>query len=374
MIFFCRYVAVGNEPFLSSYNNSFLNVTFPALQNIQRALNEANVGGTIKATVPLNADVYNSPSSNSVPSAGRFRTDISDLMTQIVQFLNQNGAPFTVNIYPFLSLYSDDNFPIDFAFFDGASNPIVDNGIQYTNVFDANFDTLVSALKAVGLGDMPILVGEVGWPTDGDKNANIAYAQRFYAGLMKRVALNQGTPLRPSAIEIYLFGLIDEDSKSIAPGSFERHWGIFRYDGQPKFPFDLSGQGQNTFLVGAKNVEYLSQKWCVFNPSAKDQSKLGDNINYACSLSDCTALGYGSSCNNLDAIGNASYAFNMYFQAQSQKEGSCIFQGLAKITSENASQGACNFIVQIASTSTSPALLPSLALAMFLLVHMVFLL
>lgn len=374
MIFFCRYVAVGNEPFLSSYNNSFLNVTFPALQNIQTALNEANVGGTIKATVPLNADVYNSPSSNSVPSAGRFRADISDLMTQIVQFLNQNGAPFTVNIYPFLSLYSDDNFPIDFAFFDGASNPIVDNGIQYTNVFDANFDTLVSALKAVGLGDMPILVGEVGWPTDGDKNANIAYAQRFYAGLMKRVALNQGTPLRPSATEIYLFGLIDEDAKSIAPGSFERHWGIFRYDGQPKFPFDLSGQGQNTFLVGAKNVEYLSQKWCVFNPSAKDRSKLGDNINYACTFSDCTALGYGSSCNNLDANGNASYAFNMYFQAQNQKEESCIFQGLAKITSENASQGACNFIVQIASTSTSPALLPSLALAMFLLVHMVFLL
>lgn len=369
---FGRYVAVGNEPFLSSYNNSFLNVTLPALQNIQRALNDAGVGSTIKATVPLNADVYNSPSNNNVPSAGRFRTDINDLMTQIVQFLNENSAPFTVNIYPFLSLYGDDNFPIDFAFFDGASNPIEDNGIQYTNVFDANFDTLVSALKAAGFGDMPILVGEVGWPTDGDKNANNAYAQRFYAGIMKRIALNQGTPLRPGSIEIYLFGLIDEDAKSIAPGNFERHWGIFRYDGQPKFPLDLSGQGQNTFLVGAKNVEYLPQKWCVFNPNAKDLSKLGDNINYACTFSDCTALGYGSSCNNLDANGNASYAFNMYFQAQNQKEGSCIFQGLAMITSQNASTGSCDFVVQIAA-SPSPALVPSLvSVLMFVMVLTVF--
>ena len=32
---------------------------------------------------------------------------ITDLMTQIVQFLSKNNAPFTVNIYPFLSLYGN---------------------------------------------------------------------------------------------------------------------------------------------------------------------------------------------------------------------------------------------------------------------------
>jgi hypothetical protein len=146
----CRYVAVGNEPFLSSFNGTFLNVTLPALQNIQRALNDAGFGDTIKATVPLNADVYNSPTDNQVPSAGRFRSDIAGLMTEIVQFLDQSGAPFTVNIYPFLSLYDNDDFPLDYAFFDGTSSPVVDtgNGIRYTNVFDANFDTLVPSKKA----------------------------------------------------------------------------------------------------------------------------------------------------------------------------------------------------------------------------------
>uniref|UniRef100_A0A1D1XZT8 glucan endo-1,3-beta-D-glucosidase n=1 Tax=Anthurium amnicola TaxID=1678845 RepID=A0A1D1XZT8_9ARAE len=365
-----KYVAVGNEPFLSSYNGSFLNSTFPALQNIQNALNEAGLGDSIKATVPLNADVYNSPDDNQVPSAGRFRSDISDLMAQIVQFLDKNGAPFTVNIYPFLSLYANKNFPFNFAFFDGGSPPVVDNGISYTNVFDANFDTLISALKAVGLGNMAIIVGEVGWPTDGDINAKSANAERFYAGLLKRLAANQGTPLRPNTyIEVYLFGLIDEDAKSTAPGNFERHWGIFRYDGQPKFPMDLSGQGQNKLLVGAKDVMYLPQKWCVFNPNAQNQSMLGENINYACTFSDCTALGYGSTCNGLDAQGNASYAFNMYFQVQNQVDESCFFQGLAMVTTQNASTETCNFIVQITSSSVvllSPTVLISVFLVIFL--------
>lgn len=348
-----RYAAVGNEPFLTSYNGSFLNITLPALQNIQNALNEAGVGDSIKATVPLNADVYNSPVTSPYPSAGRFRNDISDLMTQIVQFLSKNNAPFTVNIYPFLSLYGNDAFPVDYAFFDGVSQPVVDsNGIQYTNVFDANFDTLASALKAVGYENMTIIVGEVGWPTEGDKNANVGNAYRFYNGLLPRLAAAKGTPLRPGYIEVYLFGLLDEDAKSIAPGNFERHWGIYRYDGQPKFVMDLSGQNQNKLLVPAQNVEYLPNKWCMFNPNAKDLSKLADNINFACTFADCTSLGYGSSCNSLDANGNASYAFNMYFQVQSQNPVACSFQGLAMVTTQNISQGNCNFPIQIVASSS----------------------
>uniref|UniRef100_A0A0D9ZB90 glucan endo-1,3-beta-D-glucosidase n=1 Tax=Oryza glumipatula TaxID=40148 RepID=A0A0D9ZB90_9ORYZ len=346
-----KYVAVGNEPFLSSLNGTFLNVTFPALQNIQRALYDAGHGDTIKATVPLNADVYNSPENMQVPSAGRFRPDIAGLMTEIVQFLNQSGAPFTVNIYPFLSLYGNDNFPLDYAFFDGTTSPVVDtNGIQYTNVFDANFDTLVSALVAAGVGGLPVVVGEVGWPTDGDKHARADLAQRFYAGLLRKLASNAGTPLRPNQyVEVYLFSLVDEDAKSVAPGNFERHWGILRYDGQPKYAMDLAGQGRDTALVAARGVAYLPRAWCVLNPSATPDamSRVGDNVNYACTYADCTSLGYGSTCNGMDATGNASYAFNAYFQVQNQVEESCGFQGLAVQTQQDPSTNACNFTIQI---------------------------
>lgn len=343
-----KYVAVGNEPFLSAYNGSYLNNTFPALQNIHKALVKAGLADQIKVTVPLNADVYNSPSDNPVPSAGDFRADIHDLMKQIVTFLNDNESPFTVNIYPFLSLYADENFPMDFAFFDGDSQPVVDGSVQYTNVFDANLDTLVWSLRKAGVPNMTIIVGEVGWPTDGDKHATSASAQRFNQGLLKHITSNQGTPMRPGNIEAYLFGLLDEDAKSVAPGNFERHWGIFGYDGQPKYELDFSGPFQNGGLVPAKNVNYLLPKWCVFNTNATDQSKLLDSITYACTYSDCTALGYGSSCNNLDLYGNASYAFNMYFQVMNQYEINCDFTGLAVITEQNASQGSCKFPIGIA--------------------------
>ena len=159
---------MGNEPFLTSYDGMFINATFPALRHIQKALNAAGVGDRIKATVPVNADVYASPPANPVPSAGNFRSDIRGLMTRIVRYLNANKSPFVVNIYPFLSLYQNPNFPLEYAFFDGDAKPVDDGETRYANVFDANHDTLVWSLRKAKVPNMKIIVGEIGWPTDGD--------------------------------------------------------------------------------------------------------------------------------------------------------------------------------------------------------------
>ena len=51
------YVAIGNEPFLSAYNASYLNNTFLALQNINKVLIKEGLAYQIKVTVPLNADI-----------------------------------------------------------------------------------------------------------------------------------------------------------------------------------------------------------------------------------------------------------------------------------------------------------------------------
>ncbi|XP_030535017.1 glucan endo-1,3-beta-glucosidase 8 [Rhodamnia argentea] len=342
-----RYVAVGNEPFLKSYNGSHLKTTVPALQNIQKALDEAGHGDKIKATVPNNADVYESASNK--PSDAVFRSDIRGIMTAMVKFLHDNKAPFMVNIYPFLSLYLNPDFPFDFAFCDDAGKPIYDKGTQYTNVFDANYDTLVWALKKAGVPDLKIIVGEVGWPTDGDKNANVKLAKRFYDGFFKKMAANKGTPLRPGHLDVYLFGLLDEDKKSIEPGLFERHWGIFQYDGQPKFAMDFTGKGQDKMPVAAKGVQYLPAQWCLLNKNIKNLSAVGAEVSYACSLSDCSSLVYGATCNNLDSYGNISYAFNMYFQMQDQDVESCNFNSMAEIVTRNISKGSCLFPVQIVS-------------------------
>lgn len=239
---------------METYNGSFLETTFPALQNIQGAVIKAGLSSQVKVTIPLNADIYQSSSGR--PSDGDFRADIHDLMLTIMKFLSDNAAPFTVNIYTFISLYGDPNFPVDYAFFEGNSVPVIDGTTSYTIMFDANHDSLIWALKKNGYGDLPIIVGDIGWPTDGDMNANTQYAQQFNQGFMNHILMGQGTPMRPGLIDAYLFSLINEDEKSIQPGNFERHWGIFTYDGLPKYQLNL-GTTRTGALVRAQNVQYL---------------------------------------------------------------------------------------------------------------------
>ncbi|XP_073300071.1 glucan endo-1,3-beta-glucosidase 5-like [Primulina huaijiensis] len=341
-----RYVAVGNEPFLPTLNGTFVGVTFPALRNIQAALIKAGLGSRVRVTIPFNANVYQSSTEN--PSTGNFRPEIHDLMVQIVSFLSLNGGIFTINIYPFISLYNDPNFPVEYAFFDGYSSPINDNGRIYTNVFDANYDTLVWALQGTGYGNLTIVVGEIGWPTDGDRNANIVNAQRFNQGFLFH--MNTGTPMKPGPLDVYLFSFIDEDAKSIQPGNFERHWGIFNYDGNPKY--NLSLGSNNNGLVPASNVGYLNRRWCVLSPSANPEDpQFGPSVSYACANADCTSLGYETSCPNLNAQGNASYAFNSYYQRNNQLDSTCQFPNLSVVTTSDPSVGTCKFNIMIRTTN-----------------------
>lgn len=342
-----KYIGVGNEPFLAAYKGANSETIFPALKNIQKALNEAGIGDKIKATIPQNADVYDSGTGG--PSQGDFRQDIRSLMYEMMNFLNANDAPFVVNIYPFLSLYQNPNFPVEFAFFDGGATPVNDNGIQYTNMFDANLDTLVASFKKAGTPNMKIVVGEIGWPTDSSSIANVKMAKRFYDGFFKKMASNKGTPMYPKEIEYYLFSFTDENQKSILPGDFERHWGIFTYDGKPKFPMDFTGTGNPQMPVAAKNVKYLERKWCALRSNVKDEALIAEGLSYACQESDCTSLNFGGSCGNLDFRGNASYAFNMLFQMRDQDVEACDFNGIAGMVTTNLTVGDCLFPLALES-------------------------
>ncbi|GKV41873.1 hypothetical protein SLEP1_g49349 [Rubroshorea leprosula] len=285
-------------------------------------------------TLPLTLnDVYESQGGNDLPSAGDFRSDVKDATIEIIQYLYLHDSPFTVNIYPFLSLHGNNHFPIEFAFFDGESTRVKDGDRIYTNVFNANLDTLVSALDKNGFSNMTIIIGEVGWQTDGDKNANTQNARRFNQGLLEHAMSGNGTPARGGPINVYLFSLIDENAKDINAGTFEGYWGIFEFDRKPKYELDLTGKNGNKGLAAVEGVRYLSKRWCVFNPDATDLEDLPDSISYACAHSDCTVLGYGSSCNHLNPEGNAS---------------------LAIVTDEDPSDKVCQFPVMIADAVPPP--------------------
>ncbi|XP_074293839.1 glucan endo-1,3-beta-glucosidase-like [Silene latifolia] len=89
---FIHYIAVGNE--VTQSDKQFVG---PAMENIQNAINAANLGGQIKVSTAIySANIANSyPPSNSV-------FDDTPFMTAIVNFLNSNESPLLVNIYPYM--------------------------------------------------------------------------------------------------------------------------------------------------------------------------------------------------------------------------------------------------------------------------------
>lgn len=364
---FCRYIAIGDDPFLLSNGQQFQPFVIGAAMNIQRALIAAKLANKIKVIVPCSSSVIESNSTNSLrlnstahnssdvaslPSKGHFRSEFNKTMMELLFFLSKQGSPFVVDINPFSSFQQRKNLSIDYFLFRPKSHPFMDGHNKYENFFDATIDTLVTSLSNAGFGDMEIVVGRIGWPTDGAVNATSALAQTFMHGLIDHLQSNVGTPLRPKTppVETYIFSLLDEDQRSVTTGNFERHWGVFTFDGQAKYNVDL-GQGTRE-LANAHGVEYLPSKWCVVNNN-KDMSNISSSFADACSNADCTALSPGGSCFGVSWPGNISYAFNSYYQQHDQRGDSCDFGGLGLITTVDPSIGDCRFPVTL-DTSFSP--------------------
>ncbi|KAL2498696.1 O-Glycosyl hydrolase family 17 protein [Abeliophyllum distichum] len=344
-----KYVNIGAEPFSPSFWSKTYLVAADVLKMIQDALNEAGHGDKTKATIPHLIDILKP--NNTKPSEAEFRDDIKDLMIQSLQILKENNSPVMIDMFPILFV-NENNLDIEFAFMDGKSSYFVvdDNGLNYTNAFDFMYDSVLWAMKKGGAPDLKLVVGEIGWPTDGYPNANLTNAERFYKSLLPRVTSNRGTPLRPDVpIDVYIHSLCDENKMKTKFGAFQRHWGIYRNDGEPKFKIDLSGQGRDVYPTTAKGVTYMPKRWCIFNEDTSNLTKVNYEFEAACREADCTSLGPGGSCCHLTYNQNVSYAFNRYFQVKSQKEDSkaCQFNGLAKVVPDNPSTGMCIFPVEI---------------------------
>lgn len=344
-----RYVAVGDEPFLQHYGEQFYPFVIGAATNIQMALVRANLGSRVKVVVPCSFDAFLSESS--LPSKGHFRADLNKTMFHLLTFLNKHGSPFFVTISPFLTFHQNKNISHDFTMFKEKAKPLNDEGMIYKNSFDWSYDTLVTALSKAGFSQIDIMVAQIGWPTDGAPNATSSIAQTFMEGLMNHLHSKLGTPLRPRSppVETYIFSLLDEDERSIDTGTFERHWGLFTFDGQAKYQIYLH-QGSKG-LVNAQDIAYLPSRWCVVNNN-KDMSNTTARASEACSVADCTALSRGGSCSNISWPGNVSYSFNSYYQQHEQSADSCDFGGLGLITTVDPSVYKCRFPIGLHSSGS----------------------
>ncbi|HUA78375.1 MAG TPA: glycosyl hydrolase family 17 protein [Acetobacteraceae bacterium] len=228
------WICVGNEPLGSWYNGKY-NAALPgAVENLSLALGSRkwNIG----VTVPQNFEFMQ---ISYPPSAGTIKPELAGIIKSTCATMKSTGAPFMVNIYPFLTrLQNPRDVPLDYCLFTAQQDHWVHDGpYTYKNIFDAMLDALHVALAKIGFGDLEIVVGECGWPTAGATDANNANAQTFLQNLINHCKSGAGTPRMPGRkLPCFVFEAYDEDQKSTAPGPFETHWGVYNAGGTEKFP------------------------------------------------------------------------------------------------------------------------------------------
>ncbi|XP_051131743.1 glucan endo-1,3-beta-glucosidase 9 isoform X2 [Andrographis paniculata] len=335
-----EYVALGDELFLQSSGEQFYPFVVGAAVNIQRALSKANLAERVKVVAPCSFSAF--VSESGLPSKAGFRLDINRTMIELLTYLNKHQSPFFVTLSPFQSYHENKNVSLDFALFREKAHARNDGHKSYKNSFDLGYDMVASALSNAGFPQISIIISQIGWPTDGALDATSSRAQEFMKGLTDHLRSESAKSSKRQDLptEIYIFSLLDEDKRNTQTGGFERHWGVFTFDGQAKYQMDL-GQGLRK-LANAQDVEYLSTKWCVVNNN-KDLSNATARAMEACSTADCTAISPGGSCYNLSWPGNISYAFNAYYQQHDQNVKSCDFAGLGLITTVDPSEATCRW-------------------------------
>ncbi|XP_059279135.1 glucan endo-1,3-beta-glucosidase 7-like [Lycium ferocissimum] len=233
-------INVGNEVMISNDQNLMTNL-LPAMQNLQKALNDVSIGGKIKVSTVHAMSVLK---QSEPPSSGIFDPSIGDLLKGLLEFNKETGSPFAINPYPFFA-YQSDPRPDTLAFclfqpnsgrFDAGTN------IKYTNMFDAQVDAIRAALNAMGFTEVEIVVAETGWPYKGDSNEvgpSIENAKAYNGNLIAHLRSMVGTPLMPGvSVDTYLFAIYDEDLK---PGpTSERSFGLFKPDLTMSYDIGLS--------------------------------------------------------------------------------------------------------------------------------------
>lgn len=228
-------VAVGNE-IMATADKSLITNLVPAMRTLKAALASAGYQ-KIRVSTPHALGIL---SGTEPPSASRFRDGYDRIVfAPMLQFHRQTKSPFIVNAYPYFG-YNGATLPYALA----RPNPGVPDpgtGITYTSMFEAQLDSVYSAMKKLGFEDVEIAVGETGWPSkaeDGQIGVSPAEAAEYNRYLIGEASTGSGTPLMPKrTFETYIFSLFNENLK---PGPVaERNFGLFQPDLTPVYDVDI---------------------------------------------------------------------------------------------------------------------------------------
>jgi hypothetical protein len=125
---------------LLSNDQNLISQLLPAMQNMQKALSSASLGGKVKVSTVHSMAIL---SQSDPPSSGLFSPAYQDTMKGLLQFQKDNGSPIAVNPYPFFAYQSDPRpETLAFCLFQPNSGRVDSgNGMKYMNMFDAQVST-----------------------------------------------------------------------------------------------------------------------------------------------------------------------------------------------------------------------------------------
>ncbi|KAI9123821.1 hypothetical protein K1719_005121 [Acacia pycnantha] len=245
-------IQVGNEVFTDD-DPTLIQYLVPAVVNIHNAISQLGINTNIMVTTPSSQAVLD---QSYPPSNGSFKSEISEIMTQFLNFLSSTKTPFWINAYPFFA-YKDEpsQIPLEYVLFNpspGMVDPVTN--LHYDNMLYAMVDAVVFAIQKLGFDGIEVKVSETGWPSKGDSDETGATAQNaatYNGNLLRRQIANEGTPLRPKmSLEVYLFALFNEDSK---PGpTSERNYGLFQPDERMVYDVGLSNIKSSSSSVSSE--------------------------------------------------------------------------------------------------------------------------
>jgi len=234
-------ITVGNEV-LSGKDTAAMQNLLPAMQAVHQAVADLGLAGQVNVSTAHSVNIL---ASSYPPSSGAFREELAQYIQPILNFHAEVRSPFLVNAYPFFAYKaSPGSVSLPYVLFE--PNPgVVDpnTNLTYDNMLYAQIDAVYAAMKAMGHTDLTVRISETGWPSKGDDDevgATVANAAAYNGNLMKRIAMGQGTPLKPDVpIDVFVFALFNEDMKP-GPAS-ERNYGLFYPNGTPVYNLGFNG-------------------------------------------------------------------------------------------------------------------------------------
>ncbi|XP_068344701.1 probable glucan endo-1,3-beta-glucosidase BG5 [Pyrus communis] len=223
-----NYIAVGNEV-IPGELGSFV---WQVMQYLQHTIDEYHYQSLRVTTVlPATALGVSYP-----PSAGQFSGEAAGIMASICPFLNYQGSPLMINVYPYFAYAAKaSDIPLDYAQFTATKPGLQDGNLSYYNLFDATVDAFFSAIEKSGGPDVAVVVSESGWPSAGNGDfTDTELAGTYVRNFVRHITSNVGTPKRPGAyIEGFVFAMFNENQK---PSEEEQNFGIFYPNKKPVYP------------------------------------------------------------------------------------------------------------------------------------------